>query len=124
MPATPSESSSDRDALAVTGSPRSNPLFGALGLFALVFLVYWPAIRGQFVWDDLLIVQKNPLVTGEFRFHSIWFQTDFPLTTVAFWLEWLAWGKNPVGYHLINNIAIAGNQLSSCSFNSVAAWQA
>jgi Flp pilus assembly protein TadD len=59
-------------------------------------------LRGQFLWDDLLVVHKNPLVTGELGLGSIWFRTDFPLTNVAFWLEWLAWGNHPMGYHVVN----------------------
>jgi hypothetical protein len=35
-------------------------------MLALVFAVYWPALRGGFVWDDQLTVEKNPLVSGEY----------------------------------------------------------
>ena len=59
-------------------------------------------MRGQFLWDDFLVVHRNPLVTGELGLGSIWFRTDFPLTNVAFWLEWLAWGDHPAGYHVVN----------------------
>ena len=62
-----------------------------------VFAVYWPAMRGQFLWDDFLVVHRNPLVTGEMGPGAIWFRMDFPLTYVVFWLEWLAWGKSPAG---------------------------
>jgi Flp pilus assembly protein TadD len=47
-------------------------------------------------------VHRNPLVTGELGLGSIWFQTDFPFANLAFWLEWLAWGKQSVGYHVVN----------------------
>jgi Flp pilus assembly protein TadD len=75
---------------------------GALIIFLAAFAVYWRALRGEFLWDDLLVVHRNPLVTGELGLGSIWFRTDFPLTNVAFWLEWLAWGKHPAGYHVVN----------------------
>ena len=75
---------------------------GALIIFLAAFAVHWRALRGEFLWDDLLVVHRNPLMTGELGWGSIWFQTDFPLSNVAFWLEWLAWGKNPVGYHVVN----------------------
>src|SRR5258708_33553796 len=75
---------------------------GALVICALVLAVYWPVLRGEFVWDDLLVVGKNPLVTGELGLGSIWFRTDFPLTTVAFWFQWLLWGLKPAGYHATN----------------------
>jgi protein O-mannosyl-transferase len=75
---------------------------GVAAVVLAVFAVYWRALRGEFLWDDLLVVHKNPLVTGELGLGSIWFRTDFPLTNVAFWLEWLAWGDHPMGYHVVN----------------------
>lgn len=75
---------------------------GVALIFLLAFAVYWPALRGQFVWDDQLLVIKNPLVTGQLNLRSVWFQTDFSLTTVALWAQWLLWGKNPAGYHVVN----------------------
>ncbi len=75
---------------------------GAALLLVAVFAVYWPALRGQFLWDDFLVVHRNPLVTGQLGLGSIWFHTDFPLTNLAFWLEWLAWGNHPLGYHVVN----------------------
>ena len=90
--------------------PRAAPRGGqkrrfALGSALLVLLVlaaYWPVVRGEFVWDDLILVAKNQLVTGEFTLRSIWFHTDFPLATVALWFEWLLWGKAASGYHVVN----------------------
>jgi Flp pilus assembly protein TadD len=75
---------------------------GGFIIFLAAFAVYWPALRGQFLWDDVLVVQRNPLVTGELGFGSIWFRTDFPLSNVAFWLERLVWGNHPAGYHVVN----------------------
>ena len=75
---------------------------GGFIIFLAAFAVYWPALRGQFLWDDVLVVHRNPLVTGELGFGSIWFRTDFPLSSVAFWLERLAWGNHPAGYHVVN----------------------
>jgi protein O-mannosyl-transferase len=75
---------------------------GTALIFLLAFVVYWPALHGQFVWDDELLVIKNPLVTGLANLGSVWFQTDFSLTTVALWAQWLLWGKNPAGYHVVN----------------------
>src|SRR5438876_11988870 len=75
---------------------------GAGVIFLLAVAVYWPALRGQFVWDDALLVDKNPLVKGELGLRSVWFQTDFPLSVVAFWLQWLAWAKSAAGSHIVN----------------------
>jgi Flp pilus assembly protein TadD len=75
---------------------------GVVIIFLAVLAVYWRALRGQFLWDDFLVVHRNPLVTGELGLVSLWFRTDFPLTNVAFWLEWLAWGEHTLGYHVVN----------------------
>ena len=78
------------------------PALSVILMFLVVLAAYWPALRGQFVWDDELLVAQNPLVTGKVTLLSIWFGTDFPLSLTALWLEWLVWGKNPAGYHVIN----------------------
>src|SRR5438105_2611281 len=86
-------------------------ILGVALIFLLVFAAYWPALRGEFVWDDALLVTKNPLVKGEFGLHSIWFHTDFPLTLVALWVQWLTWGNHPAGYHAVNILLHAINAL-------------
>lgn len=83
-------------------SVRRRLVAGATILVLAVVGVYWPALRGQFLWDDFLVVHRNPLVTGELGLGGIWLRTDFPLTYVAFWLEWLAWGDHPLGYHVVS----------------------
>ena len=78
---------------------------GALFLFALVFMVYRPMLPGTFLMDDhRLIKEDNPLVNGTFTPFNIWFQTDFTLSTFALWLQWLAWGEHPAGYHAVNMV--------------------
>ncbi len=52
--------------------------------------------------DRRLLQTDNPLVNGSAGPLSIWFHADFALSTFAFWLEWLAWGQNPGGYHAVN----------------------
>ena len=76
---------------------------GSLVLFALVFIVYRPILPGQFLMDDWRLIQPdNPLANGELTPLNLWFQTDFTLSTLALWLEHLAWGQNPAWYHIIN----------------------
>jgi len=84
-------------------------------LVLLTFAVYIPALRGGFVWDDLVLVKRNPLATGELTIFSIWFQGDFPLSTVALWLQWLAWGDHAVGYHFVN--------VTLHALNSILLWR-
>lgn len=81
---------------------------GVLLIFALVFIVYSPILPGNFLMDDhRLVKDENPLLNGELTPLNIWFQTDFTLSTFAMWLQWLAWGENPAGYHAVN-IALHG----------------
>ncbi|HVV00494.1 MAG TPA: tetratricopeptide repeat protein [Verrucomicrobiae bacterium] len=68
-------------------------------LVLCVGAVYIPAYYGQFVWDDTVLVRRNPLVTGELTLSTLWFHTDFPLTILALWLQWLAAGPHPALYH-------------------------
>jgi len=96
-------------------SPLKRLAPGAALIFLLTFAAYWPVLRGQFIWDDPLLVEKNPLVTHSLDLRSVWFQTDFPLTVVAFWLQWLCWGKAAGGYHTVNILLHA--------INSVLVWR-
>lgn len=76
---------------------------GALALLALVLAVYSPVFPGSFVMDDhRLVSTDNPLTNGEFTPGNIWFRTDFTLATFVFWREWLLWGNQPGGYHVVN----------------------
>lgn len=78
-------------------------LCGILIILALVFVAYRPILPGNFIMDDRRLVETdNPLVNGEFRPATIWFQTDFVVSDLAFWAEWREWGKNPGPYHIVN----------------------
>jgi tetratricopeptide (TPR) repeat protein len=78
-------------------------LFLVAALFA-----YGPALRGDFLWDDLGHVTSPTLQSwsGLFR---IWFepgatQQYYPLLHSAFWFEHRLWGDAVLGYHLVNVI--------------------
>jgi protein O-mannosyl-transferase len=76
---------------------------GVLALVGLVLAAYHPLLPGSFIMDDRRLVEiDNPLVNGEAGPLSIWFHADFPLSNLAFWLEWLTFGENPAGYHAVN----------------------
>jgi tetratricopeptide (TPR) repeat protein len=88
---------------------------GAL-LVLLVFLAYFPALRGGFIWDDDAYVTKNTLLTSPDGLKRIWFSLDspsqyFPLTYTMFRFERTFWGLNPAGYHLVNIFLHAANAL-------------
>ncbi len=90
---------------------RQKEIAGGALLVVLVLAAYWPALTGQFVWDDELLVQKNPLVLGQYHLGDVWFHTDFSLTTTALWLQWRLWGNHPAGYHIVNVLLHAGGCL-------------
>jgi tetratricopeptide (TPR) repeat protein len=80
------------------------------GVFALIFCAaiaaYWPAIHGDYLWDDDGHITKPELQSlhGLWR---IWFefgatQQYYPLLHSAFWVEHFLWGDGVVGYHLAN----------------------
>lgn len=75
-----------------------------LGLVALVLAVYCGSWRGGFVWDDLILVQNNPLATGALNLKTVWLGADFSLSTVVSWLEWLVFQNNAVGYRVVNTL--------------------
>ena len=52
--------------------------------------------------DHRLIKDDNGLVQGSFTPLNIWFQTDFTLSAVAWWMQWHAWGEHPGFYHAVN----------------------
>ena len=85
-------------------------------MFVLVFLAYLPIVPGAFLMDDQRLIHlENPLVNGQLTPLSIWFQTDFPLSNLAFLLEWRAWGMQPAFYHLVN--------LALHTFSAILVWR-
>ncbi|MEY2878979.1 MAG: hypothetical protein RLZZ15_1359 [Verrucomicrobiota bacterium] len=89
-------------------------------VFALTLAAYWPALAGEFLWDDLGHVTRADLrpLGGLWR---IWFepgatQQYYPLLHSAFWLEHRLWGDAAVGYHLVNILLHAS---AACLFAAV-----
>jgi hypothetical protein len=52
--------------------------------------------------DARLIGADNALVKGSLTPWPLWFQTDFTLASFGWWLEDLAFRKNPLGFHVVN----------------------
>ena len=83
-----------------------------LGLLAIGS--YLPALWGEFVWDDFLLM-KLDAVSSWSGIWQIWFNPSsaylqgdaveghyWPLLYTTFWLEHKLWGFNPLGYHALN----------------------
>ena len=96
---------------APTSTPRLRASAAGAVLVVLVLAVYLPSLGGGFVWDDWLLVQQNPLNTGELSLRSIWFSTDFPLALVTLRAEWLAFGNHAAGYRIVNALLHAASCL-------------
>lgn len=80
-------------------------LFAAL-LIAGTIVVYEPAWRGAFLWDDDANVTRSELRSPE-GLGRIWTdvgatQQYYPLLHSAFWVQWQLWGDSTLGYHLVN----------------------
>ncbi len=88
-----------------------------LGLIMVVvtFAVYFPSLRGSFVFDDLGLIKNNRLVHASDGLHRFWFTTEapdyYPLTWSLLWLEWHLWGASPLGYHVVNLLLHAANAI-------------
>lgn len=93
---------------------------GVVVFFLAALAAYWPVLNGGFIWDDAGHVTRLGLrsLSGLGR---IWFeigatQQYYPVLHSAFWLEHLAFGDNPTGYHVVNVLLHA---TAACLFATV-----
>src|ERR1039457_187982 len=90
------------------------PLGIALFLLVSTFLVYSPALHGDFLWDDDAHVSHNSALTSLSGLKDIWLkpgavQQYYPVTYTAFWIQYHLWGLDPFGYHVVNVVLHALN---------------
>ncbi len=97
----------------VPGFPGDAYLLLVLGVLAIAS--YLPALWGEFVWDDFLLM-KLDAVSSWRGIWEIWFDPVgaylqkkdaveghyWPLLYTTFWLEHKLWGFHPLGYHAVN----------------------
>jgi len=85
-------------------------------LIGLAFLVYSPALRGGFLWDDDDYVVKNMALRTLAGLWTIWSHPGalsqyYPLTYTSFWINYHLGGLNTAGYHAVNILLHALNSL-------------
>ena len=77
-----------------------------VSFFILITFIYIGAINGGFIWDDITFIINNPIIQANDAFYKIWFSKDsvdyWPIIYSLFRFEWLSFGLNPIGYHLVN----------------------
>jgi tetratricopeptide (TPR) repeat protein len=86
---------------------------GAAVLFLAAFLVYWPALHGEFIWDDTLNISTNPTIRSDDGLIDIWAAGPqvfdyYPVTWTSWWIEWRLWKRDTLGYHVVNVLLHAG----------------
>lgn len=96
-------------------SPRPDLVVaaGTAVLLLACFVVFWPAIRGEFLWDDILNIVSNPVIQRDSGLLDIWLcRRDvfdyYPLTWTTWWVEWHTWRRATPGYHVLNILLHAG----------------
>ena len=77
------------------------------GLIAMItLLVYTPALKAGFVWDDDRFLTENTIIHDDNGLYRFWLTTDafdyFPVVSSMLWVEWRLWEMDATGYHVVN----------------------
>jgi hypothetical protein len=97
-------------------SKRGLNVLGAFTIFIATFISYWPALRGDFIWDDDRHVSENQTLRSLDGLRRIWLRWGatpqyYPMTHTSFWVEYRLWGLHTTGYHVTNVVLHAINAL-------------
>ncbi len=98
------------------GKTDLNAWRSGAALVALTLLVYLPATRCGYIWDDDYHVTNNQTLRSLDGLKQIWLKPGavpqyYPVTHTSFWVEYQLWGVRPLGYHLDNILLHAVNAL-------------
>jgi protein O-mannosyl-transferase len=96
-------------------SVRFTPLRLFLIFAALSFLLYLPALRGEFIMDDWGYITQSSWVTespSPAHYWTTFEQADYwPLSYTSYWVFYRLFGENPLPYHVVNVLVHALNGL-------------
>jgi len=84
-------------------------LIHAAIIIAAGLWIYWPAMHGDWLWDDDVYIYRNPLMDDPARLWKAWFQPGsfieyYPIQQTVQWFQWQLWHNDTFGYHLTNVI--------------------
>lgn len=96
-------------------------LFGILLVALIAGAVYANSVHGDFVWDDRMLILKDPAVQSLSNIDGF-FTEDFfvrqenelgygyyrPIVKTTYALDYAIWGRKPFGYHLTNVLLHVG----------------
>lgn len=91
---------------AILSTPLQLTVLG--GALVVAFVLYWPALRAPFIFDDVglpfaRIYPDQPL--------SAWISGVRPFLMFTYWLNRTLWGDAPLSYHAANVVIHALNTL-------------
>src|SRR5438876_1193577 len=82
-------------------APQFNVWYALLGIAVIClvsYIVYRPALNGEFVLDDELLTQDK-LIKASDGLYRLWFTTEptdyWPITSSSFWFEWRFFQSSP-----------------------------
>ena len=87
---------------------------GLIVLLLLVFFIYVPSLKGEFIIDDIPFIRDNPYIrdishVSRFFTKGVWENSAHeisnepvyrPMNLAPMMLNHALWGNNPVGYHI------------------------
>lgn len=90
-----------------------NNKFNIIFIILVIFAVFLPSLKNDFVWDDKYLITGNPYIKSYncipqvFKSHlykASNMQSNFyrPLQALSYMLDYSIWKLNPYGYHLTN----------------------
>ena len=85
-------------------------------IIAVTGWIYWPALHGDFIADDIWYISINEVLHDPDALARFWFSPGswvdyYPLHETVLWLQWQLFGENTLGYHLTNVVLHIVNAL-------------
>ena len=83
----------------LAGFPLRTVAAACPAVFVALLWIYWPALHGRFVFDDLSlpfskVIRNEPL--------TAWISGSRPVLMFSYWVNYRFWGIAPFSYHFVN----------------------